>query len=80
MYSQAHLFQKLARLGRPESRLALLFALFIFVLIAPGAFAQTVTHVTNPYLGAVNYLNPDYTAEVQTAIALKHPVPHWPIR
>jgi cellulose 1,4-beta-cellobiosidase len=69
MYPQGHLFHKQAHAGRFDSRIALLFALFIFVLIAPGAFAQTVTHVTNPYAGAVNYLNPDYTAEVQTAIA-----------
>jgi cellulose 1,4-beta-cellobiosidase len=69
MYPQGHLFHKQAHAGRFDSRLALLFASFIFALLAPGAFAATVQHVTNPYANAVNYLNPDYTAEVQTAIA-----------
>jgi cellulose 1,4-beta-cellobiosidase len=26
-------------------------------------------HVTNPYAGAIQYLNPDYTAEINTAVA-----------
>jgi cellulose 1,4-beta-cellobiosidase len=33
----------------------------------PGAFAQT--HVSNPFVGAKVYVNPDYTNEVATAIA-----------
>jgi hypothetical protein len=69
MYSDAHLFHKQAHAGRFDSRIALLFALFIFVLIAPGAFAQTVTPVTNAYQDSVNDINPDYTAEDETAIA-----------
>ena len=66
MYPHGHLFHKQAHAGRFEGRIALLFALFIFVLIAPGAFAQ---HVTNPYANSVGYLNPDYTNEVKSAIA-----------
>jgi len=68
MYSHGHSLNKQAYAGSFGSRIAHLFALFIFVLIAPGAFAQ-VTHVTNPYAGAVNYLNPDYTGEIKSAIA-----------
>lgn len=46
-------------------------AFVIFLLCACTAlrvFSQ-VTHVTNPFAGATVYLNPDYTAEVDTAIA-----------
>lgn len=35
-------------------------------VLAPTTYAQ---HVANPYAGATQYLNPDYTAEVNTAIA-----------
>jgi cellulose 1,4-beta-cellobiosidase len=42
-------------------------AALLLPLVAPSAFAQT--HVANPYSGATQYLNPDYTAEVNTAIA-----------
>src|SRR6516225_5408042 len=34
---------------------------------ALSAFAQT--HVSNPFVGATQYVNPDYTAEVQAVIA-----------
>jgi cellulase/cellobiase CelA1 len=36
-------------------------------LLAPGASAQT--HVVNPFVGAKVYVNPDYTNEVNAAIA-----------
>jgi len=35
----------------------------------PGAFAQTVTHVTNPLGGATFYVNPDWINEVKSAAA-----------
>ena len=54
--------------------------MFVLVLTAQDAFAQTVRHVTNPYLGAFNYLNPDYTAEVQSAAAAQPPARHLPGR
>jgi len=46
---------------------AVLAALLI-TISAPCAFAQ-VTHVTNPFAGATVYVNPDYTTEVNSAIA-----------
>ncbi len=42
-------------------------AVLLLTFAAPCAFAQT--HVANPFVGATQYLNPDYTAEVQSAIA-----------
>ncbi|MFZ1008865.1 MAG: glycoside hydrolase family 6 protein [Candidatus Sulfotelmatobacter sp.] len=42
------------------------FVVLCFTIVAPRTFAQ---HVTNPYAGASQYLNPDYTSEVNTAIA-----------
>ncbi len=47
------------------SRVVTLVVLCLAV-IAPHMYAQ---HVTNPYAGATQYLNPDYTSEVNTAIA-----------
>src|SRR5215469_5719046 len=44
---------------------SVLLALGLLVL-APATYAQ---HVTNPYAGATQYLNPDYTTEVNAAIA-----------
>jgi cellulose 1,4-beta-cellobiosidase len=41
--------------------------LFLMTAVAPNLFAQA--HVTNPYAGAMQYLNPDYTTEVNAAIA-----------
>jgi len=69
MYSPGHPSQGHARATQFDSRLALLFALVILLLAAPGAFAQTVTHVTNPFAGATFYVNPDWTNEVKTASA-----------
>jgi cellulose 1,4-beta-cellobiosidase len=42
--------------------------LFMLAFAASGAFAQ-VQHVANPYAGATVYVSPDYTAEVNSAIA-----------
>src|SRR4051812_37852274 len=69
MYSHGQLFRKRVHAGRFHRRIAHLFRLFIFVLIAPAAFAQRVTHVTSPDQGAVNDANPVYTAEPQPATA-----------
>jgi cellulose 1,4-beta-cellobiosidase len=69
MYSLGHPSRKLARVSQLDNRIALLFVLLILSLVAPGAFAQTVTHVTNPFAGASFYVNPDWTNEVKTASA-----------
>jgi cellulose 1,4-beta-cellobiosidase len=45
-----------------------LAAAFLLALTVPGALAQ-VQHVVNPFAGATVYLNPDYTNEVNSAIA-----------
>jgi cellulose 1,4-beta-cellobiosidase len=42
-------------------------AALLLPLVAPGAFAQT--HVSNPFVGATQYVNPDYATEVNSAIA-----------
>ena len=42
-------------------------AILLLTMSTPSAFAQT--HVTNPFVGATVYVNPDYTNEVATAIA-----------
>jgi cellulase/cellobiase CelA1 len=42
-------------------------AALLLTLVVPDVFAQT--HVTNPFVGAKVYLNPDYTTEVNTAVA-----------
>jgi cellulose 1,4-beta-cellobiosidase len=63
-----HQFSLLRRIGNcrlaVHNRLSLAF--FWLALVVPCAFAQ---HVANPFVGATQYLNPDYTAEVKTAIA-----------
>jgi len=38
----------------------------VILLFLQTAFAQ---HVANPYASAIQYANPDYTTEVNTAIA-----------
>jgi len=72
MFLSGNSLQSQAFAGRPGARIAFpfLFALLmILTLAAPGAFAQTVTHVTNPFAGAQFYVNPDWTNEVKTAAA-----------
>jgi len=50
----------------PKSLLAGVFAL-CFLGSALSAFAQT--HVSNPFVGATQYTNPDYTKELQALMA-----------
>src|SRR5689334_18211281 len=71
MFFSGNSLQSQAFAGRPGARFAFpfLFILLILTLAAPGAFAQTVTHVTNPFAGAKFYVNPDWTNEVATASA-----------
>jgi len=70
MFFLGNLIQRQAIAGRPWARIAFPFLcalLMMLALAAPGAFAQTVTHVTNPFAGAQFYVNPDWTNEVATA-------------
>jgi cellulose 1,4-beta-cellobiosidase len=69
MYSLGHPSLRHGRVSQLDSRIALLLVALILLLAAPGAFAQTVTHVTNPFAGATFYVNPDWTNEVKTASA-----------
>lgn len=46
----------------------IVLAFLLCTSVAQRAFSQ-VTHVTNPFAGATEYINPDYTAEIDTAIA-----------
>ncbi|HEY2389769.1 MAG TPA: glycoside hydrolase family 6 protein [Candidatus Angelobacter sp.] len=50
---------------RPFTKL--LFQTILVLSVAVSAFAQT--HVANPFVGATQYVNPDYTKEVQALIA-----------
>jgi hypothetical protein len=65
MYSHGQWFREQVHAGRLDRCGALLFTLFTVVLIAPVAFAQSVTHVANPDQGVVNR---DDTAGVHNAI------------
>ena len=47
---------------------SVLVALLLLSGNSPCGFAQ-VTHVTNPFAGATVYLNPDFSSEIDTAIA-----------
>ena len=70
MFLSGNSLQRQTLAGRPGARIAFPF-LFVLLMIltlgASGAFAQTVTHVTNPFAGAQFYVNPDWTNEVKTA-------------
>jgi len=72
MFLSGNSLQRQAFAGRPWARIAFPF-LFLMLMIltfgASGAFAQTVSHVTNPFAGAQFYVNPDWTNEVATAAA-----------
>ena len=57
------------RLGISKLLFAFLIPVLALVIAAPGAFAQTVTHATNPFAGATFYVSPDWTNEVKTAAA-----------
>jgi cellulose 1,4-beta-cellobiosidase len=67
MYPLGYSMQRHARAIRFGNYFAILFALLAMALAATGAFAQTVTHVTNPFANATFYVNPDWTNEVATA-------------
>lgn len=70
MFFTGNSLHRQAVAGRLGGRIAfpfLFIALMILTLGASGAFAQTVTHVTNPFAGAQFYVNPNWTDEVKTA-------------
>jgi cellulose 1,4-beta-cellobiosidase len=71
MYSLVQFLQRWAFARRPDNRFALVLGLFVLVLTAPGAFAQT--HVTNPFQGAMFYVNPDYAVKEVGAAAAAQP-------
>lgn len=58
------------RKGIKQILAATLLATGIFSGIAPGATQAAEAHVNNPFVGATAYLNPDYSALVDTSIAL----------
>jgi len=62
--------RSLARCGRPNRRVLTSLALLFLAIDVPTAFAQ---HVANPFAGATQYVNPDYTKEVNSAIATLPP-------
>ncbi|MGD0831850.1 MAG: glycoside hydrolase family 6 protein, partial [Terracidiphilus sp.] len=57
---------------RPMSAFFSLLALLLIILALPGASAQ-VTHVANPFVGATQYVSPDYASEVDAVIATETP-------
>jgi len=61
MYSHGQLFQRHARAGRADRRVAL-FSAFILLPVTPAVFAQTVAPVTAPYESKASDVNSDYTA------------------
>jgi len=72
MFLLGNSLQRQAFAGRLGARIAFPFLcmlMMVLTLAAPRAFAQTVTHVTNPFAGAQFYVNPDWTSEVNTAKA-----------
>jgi hypothetical protein len=52
--------------GRPNRRVFTSLALLLLAIDVPIALAQ---HVANPFVGATQYVNPDYAKEVNSAIA-----------
>jgi cellulose 1,4-beta-cellobiosidase len=52
--------------GRPNRRVFISIALLILAIDVPVALAQ---HVANPFVGATQYVNPDYAKEVNSVIA-----------
>src|ERR1700742_1711266 len=44
-------------------------AILVFLLAVNAGTAFAQTHVSNPFVGATQYVNPDYTKEVQALIA-----------
>jgi cellulose 1,4-beta-cellobiosidase len=66
MYQPSNGPRRQAQVSRLARHFTLLLALCILALNIPTAFAQ---HVANPFAGATQYVNPDYTKEVNSAIA-----------
>ena len=54
------------RRGQPNRYVSIWLPLLLIAIEVPVAFAQ---HVANPFAGATQYVNPDYTKEVNSAIA-----------
>ena len=54
------------RRGQPCRLFSIWLATLFLTLAVPAAFAQ---HVANPFAGATVYVNPDYTKEVNSAVA-----------
>ena len=52
--------------GQPNRYVSSWLAVLLLAIDVPVAFAQ---HVANPFAGATQYVNPDYTKEVNSAIA-----------
>jgi len=69
-----HEFSSLRRIGNCRLAVHSLFVVAVLsvALVVPSAFAQ-VQHVVNPFADATVYLNPDYTTEVNSAIATEPP-------
>ena len=44
-------------------------AVLVLCIAASALSALAQTHVSNPFVGATQYVNPDYTKEVQALIA-----------
>ena len=68
MRQETRLWRGWASACRPVLNNCSVLAVLPLFLVVQCALAQ-VTHVTNPYAGANVYVNPDYTNEVNTAIA-----------
>jgi len=68
MRQETSILRRWASTCRPVWNNVSVAAILLLFLAAQCALAQ-VTHVTNPYAGAIVYANPDYTNEVNTAIA-----------
>src|SRR5207244_1315290 len=52
---------------RPEVCCQVAVLLLLFLAVAPNLLAQT--HVANPFVGATQYVNPDYVNEINQGIA-----------
>jgi hypothetical protein len=59
---------------RKLSEYCMALAALLLTLVTPGIFAQ-VTHVSNPYEGAVGYVSSNYAKEVASAISVTSELP-----
>ncbi|WP_434756677.1 glycoside hydrolase family 6 protein [Paenibacillus amylolyticus] len=62
--------QKLLRKGVKQMMAAALLAAGIFPGMSPGVTQAAEAHVNNPFVGATAYLNEDYSALVDSSIAI----------